>query len=92
MQLFAEAQQRFAEVSQQLEQFARNTFAEAAKRARTDLQSRIQDVQAARTRSTQDAQLKVKDLQSRLQQLKVVMELLCQINPRRTTSRRGQPA
>jgi hypothetical protein len=86
MRASSQAQQHFAEMAQQLEQFARKTFADAAKRARTDLQSRIQDVQAARTRNARDAQTKVRDLQSRLQRLSAVKELLCPLLPNRATA------
>jgi biopolymer transport protein ExbB/TolQ len=77
------AQQHFAEASQQLKQFARDTFTEAAKRARKDLQTRVQDVQAARTRNGQETQSKIKDLQSRLQGLTAMAEMLAPLLPKR---------
>ena len=77
------AQQHFAEASQQLKQFARDTFTEAAKRARKDLQTRVQDVQAARTRNGQETENKIKDLQSRLQGLAAMTEMLAPLLPKR---------
>ncbi|MDB6034018.1 MAG: hypothetical protein JWM16_4356 [Verrucomicrobiales bacterium] len=71
-----QAQHRFAELSQQMEQFARNTFTEAAKRARTDLQGRIHQVQSARNRNTHEAQSQVKELQKHLQHLNTLKEVL----------------
>ena len=83
MRASSQAQQHFAEIAQQLEQFARNTFADAAKRARTDLQNRIRDVQSARSRNANDAQAKVKELQARLQRLSALKELLRPLLPNR---------
>jgi hypothetical protein len=64
----SQAQQHFSEMSQQLERFARDAFEEAVKRARADLQNRLQDVQAARLRSRQDTEARVKELKSRITQ------------------------
>jgi hypothetical protein len=63
-----------------LEQFARNTFEEATKRSRTDLQSRLRDVQAARSRSGQEAQAKIRELQARAAQLSELAKLLAPLN------------
>ena len=82
----SQVQQHFAEMSQQLEQFARNTFVDAAKRARTDLQSRIQDVQAARLRSSQETQIKVKELQSRFNRLAASTDVLRPLIPTRAVA------
>jgi GTP-binding protein EngB required for normal cell division len=76
MRASGQAQQHFAEGAQQLEQFARDTFEEAAKRSRTNLKSRLQDVQAARLRGGQEAQAKVKELQSRGTRLSELTKLL----------------
>jgi GTP-binding protein EngB required for normal cell division len=80
MRAGSQAQQHFAEGAQQLEQFARNTFEAAAKRSRTDLQSRLRDVQAARTRTGQEAQAKTRELQSRAGQLAELAKLLAPLN------------
>ena len=77
----SQAQQHFAESTQQLEQFARNTFEEAAKRSRTDLQSRLRDVQAARLRSGQEAQAKTRELQARTSNLSELTKLLSSLAP-----------
>jgi GTP-binding protein EngB required for normal cell division len=71
-----QAQQHFAELSQQLERWARNTFTEAAKRARSDLQNRLQDISAARKRSAQESQSQVKELQARVRAVEGVIEIL----------------
>ena len=80
MRASGQAQQHFAEGAQQLEQFARNTFEEATKRSRTDLQSRLRDVQAARSRSGQEAQAKIRELQARAAQLSELAKLLAPLN------------
>ena len=88
MRASGQAQQHFAETAQQLEQFALNTFADAAKRARTDLQNRLQDVQAARKRNTQDAQLKKEELQLRLKRLTQLKQSLDNFTPKLKSSRK----
>jgi enoyl-CoA hydratase/carnithine racemase len=80
MRASGQAQQHFAEGAQQLEQFARNTFEEAAKRSRTDLQSRLRDVQAARSRSGQEAKAKIRELQARAAQLSELAKSLAPLN------------
>jgi len=81
----SQAQQHFAELSQQLERWARGIFTEAAKRARSDLQSRLQDVSAARKRSTQDSQLQVKELQARARAVEGVVKILSPLRLEVTT-------
>ena len=76
MRAGSQAQQHFAEGAQQLEQFARNIFEAAAKQSRTDLQNRLRDVQAARLRSGQEAQAKIRELQSRVARLAEMTKLL----------------
>ncbi len=80
-----QAQQHFAELSQQLERWARSTFNEAGKRARSDLQSRLQDISAARKRSTQDSQLQVKELQARARAVEAIVEILSPLRPKANT-------
>jgi predicted GTPase len=89
MRASGQAQQHFAEGAQQLEQFARDTFEEAGKRSRTDLQNRLQDVQAARLRGGQEAQAKVKELQSRTARLSELTKLLTPLN--QPTQNTAQP-
>ncbi len=76
MRAGSQAQQHFAEGAQHLEQFARNTFEEAAKRSRTDLQNRLRDVQTARTRTAQEAQANLRELQSRAEQLAALKKIM----------------
>ena len=80
MRASSQVQQHLAEGAQQMEQFARNTFEEAAKRSRAELQNRLQDVQAARLRGGQEAMTKVKELQSRTARLSELTELLTPLN------------
>lgn len=76
MRAQSQSQQHFAEVAQQLEKFARDTFDQAAKRARTDLQNRLRDVGEARVRNSEEAQAKVRELQTRLQRVAQLTQAL----------------
>lgn len=83
MRAKTQAMQRLAEVSQQLRQFARDTFDQAAKRARTDLQNRLRDVGEARARSSEEAHAKVRELQTRLQRVTQLTQVLSVLAPRK---------
>jgi len=90
MRAKAQSMQRFAELSQQLRQFAHDTFEQAAKRARTDLQNRLQDVGEARARTSAEAQTKVRELQVRVQRVAFLTQALGALLPHKQPGPTGE--
>ena len=72
---------QFTEAATLLQRKARETFQQATERARTELQSRLKDVEEARTRSRKDAEAKARESEAKLKTLQGITASLTSILP-----------
>jgi hypothetical protein len=78
-----QARSQFAENATLLERKARETFQQATERARTELQNRLKDVEAARLNSQKEAETKSLELGSKIKSVQSINVLLNSIVPKK---------